>query len=472
MTLRLYNTLTRKVEPFISVHGNKVYMYVCGPTVYDYCHIGHARSYLTFDVLKRYLQFLGYTVIHVQNFTDVDDRILQKASETGVEPQKVSEKYITAYFDDMDKLGIQRANIYTKVTEHIDEIIDAIAKLIEKNFAYESAGDVYFSVKKSDRFGVLSHQKIEDMLVGARIEVSENKRNAMDFALWKKKKENEKLGWASPWSIGRPGWHIECSVMSMKYLGETLDIHGGGLDLIFPHHESEILQSEALTGKQFVRFWIHNGFVNINKEKMSKSLGNIFTLHEAFQHWSPEVIRFFLLYTHYRSTLDFTVESINESAAAYHDLYSTVSKIYLLPEKFLVSRMTEYERNVLERFSNLAHEFFDVLDDDLNTREAIARLFKISSLLNEYLNSAGGTFSRELINTLRTFFRDVHRILGIFPEKSVASEKVVQELVELLLELRQDYRVRKEFDKADKIREILKKNGIIIEDAGNVTIWH
>ncbi|MEW5761524.1 MAG: cysteine--tRNA ligase, partial [Candidatus Thermoplasmatota archaeon] len=324
--MRFYNTLKRKNEEFIPISGNKVKFYVCGPTVYDYCHMGHARTYVFFDLVRRYLEYKGYTVIFVMNITDVDDKIINRAKEMGIDPLKLSKKFTDLFYEDLALLNIKKANIHPKVSEHMDEIIDIIKDLVEKGFGYEVDGNVYFSMDKVSAFGKLSKQSFDELLVGARVEPDPRKKNPKDFALWKKSKEGE-IGWHSPWGIGRPGWHIECSTMSMEYLGSTLDIHGGGMDLIFPHHECEILQSEAYTGKEFVRYWLHTGLLTIDKEKMSKSLGNFFTIKEVLEKYEPDVVRFFLLNAHYRSPLDFSDRALDEARESLERIRNFVSLV-------------------------------------------------------------------------------------------------------------------------------------------------
>ena len=326
MALRIYNTLTGKKEDFVPLHENRVGLYVCGVTVYDLCHIGHGRSAVVFDTIYRYLRYRGYEVTYVRNFTDIDDKIIKRANDEGVDFKAIAEKYIEEFNIDMGRLGLEKPSVEPKATEHIPEMIQLISILVEKGFAYQRNGDVFFSVERFKDYGKLSKRNLDEMQAGARVEIDEKKENPLDFALWKASKPGEP-SWESPWGKGRPGWHIECSVMSQKYLGETFDIHGGGKDLIFPHHENEIAQSEAATGKPFVRYWIHNGFVNINKEKMSKSLGNILTLKEIFKDWHPEVIRLFLLSHHYRSPLDYSVDSLSEAKAGLDRFYTTLNSI-------------------------------------------------------------------------------------------------------------------------------------------------
>ncbi|MEM3413815.1 MAG: cysteine--tRNA ligase [Thermoplasmata archaeon] len=450
--LRIYNTLSQEIEPFEPIEKEHVRMYVCGPTVYDYCHVGHARSYVCFDIIRRYLEFKGYRVTFVQNFTDVDDKIIARANETGVEPGKLAEKFISAFFEDMHKLKVKPATHYPRVTKHIPEIISTIQKLVADGYAYESNGSVYFSVKKAKEFGKLSKQSLENMKT---LEVNEDKQEPWDFALWKKAKEGE-IFWESPWGNGRPGWHIECSVMSIKYLGESFDIHGGGLDLVFPHHECEILQAEAYTGKQFVKYWVHNGFLTINKEKMSKSLGNFFTIREVLARYEPDVLRFFIAYAHYRSPIDFSDVALEEAKAALKRLRTCYTSILAALEK------GEFGTEVLD-VENFRQKFIERMDEDFNTREAIAVLFELVSALNEKLEKLD-------MNSLALalhFFDEVSNILGIDFEKEGTADK----FIELLVELRTDARKRKDWATADKIRESLRNLGVEIEDTAEGTKW-
>ncbi|MEM2869396.1 MAG: cysteine--tRNA ligase [Thermoplasmata archaeon] len=465
MVLRVHNTATGELEEFRPVHGNRVHMYVCGPTVYDYCHIGHARSYVAFDTIRRYLEYKGYTVIYIQNFTDLDDKILQRARERGVEPGEISSFFIRAYFEDMDRLNVRRANIHPKVTEHIPEIVEVVKDLVERGYAYVVDGDVYFSVeKKLDTFGRLSHQRIQDMLVGARVEPDERKRHPMDFALWKKSKPGEP-GWESPWGRGRPGWHIECSTMSTLYLGPTLDIHGGGMDLIFPHHESEAMQSEAHTGRPFCRYWLHNGFINVNKEKMSKSLGNFFTIREILERFDPETLRFFLVSTHYRSQIDFADSLLEEARAAMERLRGAVEALRQAP---VVDEVAEASKEVEAFIRTVRERFIRGMDEDFNTREAVAALFELASFSNQRLRAGGlsGGDRKALISA----FMELGSVLGIL-ERRGSEQELLEPLVRLLQEIRQEARSRKDYTTSDRIRDRLREMGIIIEDGAQGFRW-
>jgi cysteinyl-tRNA synthetase len=491
--LKLFNTLSGKQEEFKPITPKQVRMYVCGVTVYDYCHIGHARSALIFDVLRRYLEYSGYQVTFVKNFTDVDDKIIKRAGEQQVPCEVLTSTYINAYYEDMGKLGIRSASIEPKATEHMTEIIQLTDALIQKGLAYPIDGDVYFQVDKYQDYGRLSKRKLEDLQAGARVEVDERKRQPMDFALWKKSKPGEP-SWPSLWSAGRPGWHIECSAMSMKYLGETFDIHGGGMDLIFPHHENEIAQSCGATGKEFANYWIHNGFVQINQEKMSKSLGNFFTIREIFekesQKWPEvvvgEILRYFLLSTHYRGPLDFSDQSLNEAKSALDGFYDLFNR---LEEGEQGNALDEEARTIIDR-ARLAYR--QKLDDDFNTPAAFAVLQNMRTNVNKRLERWASTETREQV---RAAFREFGAVLGLFqlepqqwqfnPLKIVVQEvvgvsdslsvtaretgaekleKLSDAEIESKIAERLEARRKKDFAKADEIRKSLAAQGIIIED--------
>ena len=475
--LLIYNTLTGKKEPFQSLQPKTVRMYVCGVTVYDYCHIGHARSALVFDVIRRYLEFRGYQVTFVKNFTDVDDKIIKRANEQGVSCDTITAKYIQAYSEDMGKLGIQPASVEPKATEHMTDIIGLTETLVKKGLAYQVDGDVYFEVAKYSGYGRLSKRRLDDMQAGARVEVDERKRHPMDFALWKSSKPGEP-SWESPWGLGRPGWHIECSAMSMRHLGETFDIHGGGMDLIFPHHENEIAQSSGATGKEFARYWIHNGFVQINQEKMSKSLGNFFTIREIFEksQWpeaeTGEMLRYFLLGTHYRSPLDFSDQSLLEAKNAVDGFYDLFTRLKESEEKAAA------DKRLMESISRCRVAFRVAMDDDFNTPVAIAALQKLRSDVNKFLEQGLSTEGRR---RTREVFRLLGGVLGLFqsdnwqfnlaitPQSgslsiSGSAPSLVNEEIEGKLIERNEARKQKDFKKADEIRQFLASRGIVIED--------
>lgn len=482
--LKLFNTLTGRQEVFEPIEPNKVRMYVCGVTVYDYCHIGHARSALVFDVLRRYLESCGYAVAFVKNFTDVDDKIIKRALEQGVSCDAVTTKYIQAYHEDMGKLGIRVATEEPKATEHIADIIQLTERLIAKGLAYAVEGDVYFEVVKYREYGRLSKRRLEDLQAGARVDVDERKRHPMDFALWKSSKPGEPA-WESPWGLGRPGWHIECSAMSMQHLGETFDIHGGGMDLIFPHHENEIAQSCGATGKEFARYWVHNGFVQVNQEKMSKSLGNFFTIREIFEKsaWSEEVtgeiLRYFLLSTHYHSPLDFSDQALKEAKQALNGFYDLFNR---LNEP---SRSSGGDRDALQAAVEWTRKSFgQAMDDDLNTSAALAAFQGLRSDVNKLL---GHGLSAEDQRRVREEFRALGNNLGLFQldrwDFNVRIEPKPAHLVltpfaptvtmeaamtnaqiEAKLAERIEAKARKDFKRADAIREELRSLGITIED--------
>jgi cysteinyl-tRNA synthetase len=466
--LTLFNTLTGRQEVFRPIEPNRVRMYVCGITVYDYCHIGHARSALIFDVLRRYLEYSGYQVTFVKNFTDVDDKIIKRANEQGVSWETITEKYIHAYHQDMEKLGVKPASKEPKATEHIQDIIGITQTLIKKGFAYVIDGDVYFQVGKYADYGRLSKRKREDLQAGARVDVDERKLDPMDFALWKSSKPGEP-SWPSPWGAGRPGWHIECSAMSIKHLGETFDIHGGGMDLIFPHHENEIAQSSGATGKEFARYWVHNGFVQINHEKMSKSLGNFFTIREIFakSKWSErvtgEVLRYFLISTHYHGPLDFSDQALQEARQTLEGFYG------------LFSRLRESERNravdqdLPASLARTEESFKRAMDNDLNTPMAVAELQKLRGEVNKLLDRGLSTDARQ---RALAKFRELGAVLGLFQldkwDYGTMPDSGQDELgaadIEAKLWERNEARKRKDFAKADEIRKSLTAQGIIIED--------
>ena len=466
--LTLFNTLTGKQEEFEPIEPNRVRMYVCGVTVYDYCHIGHARSALVFDVLRRYLEYSGYHVTFVKNFTDVDDKIIKRANEQRVSCAVITSKYIEAYYEDMGKLGIKPPSKEPKATEHMAEIIRMTKTLIDKGLAYPIDGDVYFQVDKYKDYGRLSKRKVEDLQAGARIDVDERKRHPMDFALWKRSKPDEP-SWPSPWGGGRPGWHIECSAMSIKHLGETFDIHGGGMDLIFPHHENEIAQSCGATGKEFARYWIHNGFVQINHEKMSKSLGNFFTIREIFEksEWSEkvtgEVLRYFLITTHYHGPLDFSDQALQEARQALEGFYGLFTR---LREE---EKSSAADKDLPSSLARTEESFKRAMDNDLNTPMAVAELQKLRTEVNKLVDRGLSTEGRQ---RALEHFRRLGAVLGLFQlekweygAKPWTGELRLQgQEIDAKLAERNEARKRKDFAKADEIRKSLAAQGIIIED--------
>ena len=470
--LKVYNTASKSLEELKPLNQKKIGMYVCGVTVYDFCHIGHGRSAVAFDLIYRYLKYKGYDVTFVKNFTDVDDKIINKANKENIGCEEVANRYIEEYYKDMNKLNIERPTYEPKATEHINEIIELVKKLIEKGYAYEVEGDVYFSVEKFKDYGKLSHKNIDELKSGARVEVNESKKSPLDFALWKKSKEGEPW-WESPWGKGRPGWHIECSAMSMKYLGESFDIHGGGEDLIFPHHENEIAQSEAATEKPFAKYWIHNGFVRINKEKMSKSLGNFFTLRDVLKKYNGETLRYFLLLTHYRSPIDFSFEGLDAAKEALNRFYNFVQRL----EETEFFKDGERDRNIEESLNSLIERFEFAMDDDFNAPKAVGEVFATIRIFNQYLDSVEKKDKKPFRGYREKFLDDVNKIssvLGVFDTSSAnwfIPEDIDVEWVKRKIEERTVARKNKDYETADKIRDELAKYGVVLEDSRNYTRW-
>jgi cysteinyl-tRNA synthetase len=464
-SLQVYNTLTRSKEQFIPKEEGHVRMYVCGPTTYNFIHLGNARPIVVFDTIRRYLEYLGFKVTYIQNFTDVDDKIIKRASEEGESPLDLAAKYIDEYFLDADKLMVKRANIHPKVSEHMGDIIDFIKGLQEKGYAYEVDGDVYFTVRKFTDYGKLSGRSVDDLLSGARVEVDQRKNDPLDFALWKKAKSGEPA-WDSPWGLGRPGWHIECSAMSHKYLGEEFDIHGGGYDLVFPHHENEIAQTEALTCAPMARYWLHNGFITINHEKMSKSLGNFFLLREILEKFDPMVVRFYLLGTHYRSPLDFDDEKLEVAKKGLERLKNS----YLALGNALKRANQSENADILkESIGKTKTEFENAMNDDFNTALAIAALFDLAREVNTYLKES--ELDQKTLIEVKKVFNDLLGVLGIAFSEGEATDEKLGELIQQAITMRQDARKAKDFATADNIRNQLKELGIILEDTPQGTNW-
>jgi cysteinyl-tRNA synthetase len=479
--MKLYNTLSGKKEDFVPLTPGQVRMYVCGITVYDYCHIGHARSAIVFDIMRRYLAYRGFQVTFVKNFTDIDDKIINRAKKDGVAWNEVSEKYIGEYYFDMEQLGVGRADLEPRATGHIQEIIEIIKGLVEKGYAYFSDGDVYFQVEKFDDYGKLSKRDPDDMMAGARVEVNERKRNPMDFALWKASKEGEPF-WESPWGAGRPGWHIECTAMSRKHLGDTFDIHGGGADLTFPHHENEIAQSEAFTGKTFARYWVHNGFITIDKEKMSKSVGNFFTIREILCKFDAEAVRFFLLSTHYRSPIEFSDEQLREAESSIDRYYSTAARI----EDFLALDHAKDKAGVDEKafeemLGRFRDRFTEAMDDDFNTALAIGNIFELIRMLNRYLDGKpSGARAKELAVKAQDALKEIGGALNIFsrsPEEwnralmRFKCAGITEDFIMTKIFERQKAREAKDWTTADLVRRELEDKGIVLEDKKEGTAW-
>ena len=471
--LKVYNTLTKQKEEFKPLKEGQVSIYVCGVTPYNHPHIGNARPFVTWDVIKRYFTHLGYKVKHIQNFTDVDDKIIRTANQEGVNWSDISTRYINSYFEVMDKLHVKHADIYPKVSQTIPEIIDMISVLIDKGYAYELNGDVYFSVEKFKGYGKLSGRKLEDMMAGARIEVNESKHNPMDFALWKAAKPGEPF-WESPWGNGRPGWHIECSTMSLKYLGKTFDFHGGGSDLIFPHHENEIAQSQAYCGDDhsFARYWLHNGFITINQEKMSKSLGNFFTVKEILDKYPAEVLRFFIVSTHYRRPLDLSNSRLVEATTSLNRLKNALDNLKELAKNTTDATSGE---ELIAKAKQCKQNFFEAMDDDFNTALAIANMFDLSKEINIYYNevtSGKVACSKVAVDTALDVFSEMTDIIGILEEDdNSADDGLVDNLMNLIIDIRQNARKNKDWATADKIRDELKNIGITLEDSPTGVRW-
>jgi cysteinyl-tRNA synthetase len=461
--MKIYNSLTRKKEIFETIEPNKVRMYVCGPTVYNYFHIGNARPFTIFDTFRRYLEYQGYEVNYIQNFTDVDDKIINRSKEEQLSSLEISEKYIKEYFKDADALGIHRATVHPKVTDTMDEIIDYIKVLIEKGFAYESNGDVYFSTKQFETYGKLSKQNLDDLELGARIEINEQKKHPMDFVLWKAKKPGEP-SWTSPWGEGRPGWHIECSVMSTKYLGETIDVHCGGQDLMFPHHENEIAQSEAYSGKKFSNYWMHNGYININNEKMSKSKNNFFTVREIMDEFDGEVLRMFILQAHYRNPINFSHDLIVASANGLDRLYTAKENLEYHMENLKNESASFDVEGQLLSLEKYKAQFIEAMDDDVNTADAIAAIFELVREVNTNVTEETPLVylqkSHELLMELTS-------VLGILTK----TKGNLDQEIELLIEERQLARKNKDFARSDEIRDILKARNIVLEDTPQGVKW-
>ncbi len=464
--MKIYNTLTQKKDEFVPLEEGKVRMYVCGPTVYNYIHIGNARPAIIFDTVRRYFEYRGFEVNYVSNFTDVDDKIIKKANEEGVSPSEISERYIKEFKVDTGALNIKEATYHPKATEEIEGMVEMIGELIQKGHAYEKNGTVYFKTRSFQDYGKLSKKKIDDLEAGIRIAVADEKEDPMDFVLWKPKKEGEPF-WNSPWSEGRPGWHIECSVMSKKYLGEQIDIHAGGEDLVFPHHENEIAQSEAANGKEFARYWMHNAFLNIDNKKMSKSEGNFFTVREVCEQFDPQVLRFFMLNSHYRSPLNFSRDLVESAKASLNRILTSIGQMEYLLESGVLSRefISSDEQVVLNEAEALNTKFMDAMDDDFNTADAIASIFELVKLSN---TSCKGESSIEFVKSMHDKITNLCEILGIKTEKE---QELLDEEIEQLIEDRQTARKNRDFGKADEIRNLLLEKGIVLEDTREGVRW-
>jgi cysteinyl-tRNA synthetase len=491
MPLRFYNTLTKKKEAFKPIEEGKVRIYVCGITAYDVCHVGHARSAIVFDVITRYFQYRGYNVVYVKNFTDVDDKIIAKANAEGRTIFEISETYMIRHDADMDALGVARPDVAPRATEHIDGMIDLIRTLFDKGLAYAVDGDIYYAVEGFQRYGKLSGRSPEDMVAGARVDVNEKKKDPLDFALWKASREGEPW-WESPWGKGRPGWHIECSVMSQRYLGDTIDIHGGGEDLIFPHHENEIAQSEAVTGKPLANYWIHNGFVRINSEKMSKSLGNIFTISDILNKYHPEVLRLFILQSHYKSPVDFSNDVLAETRSGMERLYSALKSIRDILNEcddysgIDVDHLSETGRDLMDKVVALPSRFVAAMDDDFATPRAIGHIFDVIRLVNGYLGDKKFSVTSEscfVLDIAQKNIREVGRVLGLFLEvpdeyfrkdrdREAKNRGLDAEEINRLVEERWLARQARDWNKADYIRRILVEKKVVLKDSPSGTTWN
>lgn len=464
MTIRVFNTISRKKEEFVTVQDKKVGIYACGPTVYDYFHIGNARIFIVFDVIRRYLRYRGYDVTFVQNFTDIDDKMINRANELGITVPQLADRFIQAYFEDVQALGVEAADVHPKATEHIPEMVELIVKLIDKGMAYNVEGDVYFHTPAFPNYGELSHQPLDDLVSGARVDVNEQKKHPLDFALWKKQKPGEPA-WDSPWGKGRPGWHIECSVMSTKYLGDTLDIHAGGPDLIFPHHENEKAQSEGATGKPFAKYWLHAGYLNINQEKMSKSLGNFMTVREIRKHVDPQVVRFFMLSAHYRNPINYSPDLLQQAQSGLERLNNVVYNLRDLAGKLPADTAVPRQEH-LAQLDEYRRRFVEVMDDDFNTADGLAVLFELARDTNAYLKNPAP--SLEVVEKTLAFFEEVGTILGFF---AIQEDKELDARVDELIAKRQQARQEKDWALADAIRDELNALGIVLEDTPQGIRW-
>jgi cysteinyl-tRNA synthetase len=464
--MKIYNTLTRQKQEFVPIDKNEVKMYSCGPTVYDYFHIGNARPFIVFDTMRRYLEYSGYNVKFVQNFTDIDDKMIKRANEEGITVKELGERFIAEYFKDAKAIGVNEATVHPKATENIDAIIDVIKKLEENGYAYNVDGNVYFSTKKFREYGKLSKQPLEDLEAGARIEVGDEKKDAMDFALWKKQKEGEPA-WESPWGMGRPGWHIECSAMVNKYLGETIDIHSGGQDLIFPHHENEIAQSECANGKPFANYWMHNGYININNQKMSKSLGNFFTVRDILKKYDGEIVRFFMLSAHYRNPINFADTLMEQAKSAVERVYTCLDNLEFLLENSEDRELNASENEYSAKLDECKKKFIDAMDDDLNTADAIAAIFDIVYASNTALSNENKN-AKAVVEKTIALIRELGNVLGLFQK---SNEKSIDAEVEELIEKRNKARAEKDWATADAIRDKLKEMNIVLKDTPMGVKW-
>ncbi|KEQ22404.1 cysteine--tRNA ligase [Paenibacillus tyrfis] len=462
MSLKIYNTLTRTKEEFKPLEPGKVKMYVCGPTVYGYIHIGNARPAIFFDVVRRYLESIGYGVTYAANFTDVDDKLIKKAAEMGVTVPEVADLFVQKYYEDTKGLGVREATLHPRVTQNMTEIIDFISGLVEKDYAYEAGGDVFFRTAKFPEYGKLSHQNLEELQYGIRVDVDERKESPQDFVLWKAAKPGE-ISWSSPWGEGRPGWHIECSAMIRKYLGDSIDIHGGGLDLTFPHHECEIAQSEGLTGQRMANYWMHNGFVNVNDEKMSKSLGNGINVHELLKTIPGEVIRYFMLSGHYRNPLNFSDEAVEQARGSLARIENCLS---VLKHRLKTAEAGEVDAEMAAAVRTAQQQFESKMNDDFNTPDAITAVFELVNAANPYINREQVT--APTLELLLKQFEAMDQVLGILAPEA---EDLLDEEIEQLIVERTEARKAKNWARADEIRDLLTERGIVLEDTAQGIRW-
>lgn len=462
--MKIYNTMTRQKEEFVPIDPQEVKMYSCGPTVYDYFHIGNARPFIIFDTMRRYLEYRGYKVKFVQNFTDIDDKMIRRAEKEGITVHDLGERFIAEYFKDAQALGIHKATVHPRATENIDAIIGIIKTLVEKGYAYAVDGNVYFSTKKFREYGKLSGQPLEDLEAGARIDVNEHKEDAMDFALWKAQKPGEPA-WESPWGMGRPGWHIECSAMANRYLGKTIDIHSGGKDLIFPHHENEIAQSECANGVPFAHYWMHNGYINIDNQKMSKSLGNFFTVRDILKKYDPEVVRFFMLSAHYRNPINFSHVLMEQSKSAVERVYNCIENLNFQKESAPERELSAEERACKDKLEACRQAFVDAMEDDLNTADALAAIFDIVYAANTSIHADS---AKELVLDALSAITELGDVLGLFQQKETAA---ASEEIETLIAERNAARAEKNWAKADEIRDRLKEMNVELKDTPNGVQW-
>lgn len=462
MSIQIFNSLTRQKEAFVPLEEGKVKMYVCGPTVYNYIHIGNARPVIVYDTVRRYLEYRGYDVKYVSNFTDVDDKLIKAANELGEEVPEIAERFITAYFDNTKALGCAEADVHPRVTGHMPQIVEFIEALIEKGYAYESQGDVYYHTRKFDGYGKLSHQSVDELKVGARIEAGDKKQDALDFVLWKAAKPGE-ISWESPWGKGRPGWHIECSVIAREHLGDTIDIHAGGQDLTFPHHENEIAQSEAYTGKPFARYWMHNGYINIENEKMSKSLNNFVLVNDILKELDPQVLRLFMLSVHYRHPINYSKGLVEDAKAGMERIRTAYGNVKHRLENS--AGLGDHNDIWLSKIEAIKQEFIETMDDDFNTANAISKLFDLSKLANTYLLEK--QTAEPVLQTFIDVFDELVEVLGL----PFAQSELLDAEIEALLEERIEARKNRDFARSDEIRDQLKEQNIILEDTAQGTRW-